>query len=612
MMPPNSPPLLRILFVEASETERLTFRQAFLKTRVTIALTEAANAADALTRLKTDAAAFDLAVVAQNLPDMSGLELCRALLAQKIPLPLVLLLESGAIQLAAEALNAGVEDYLFKDALGGYVDLLPLALPKAAQHYHDRLARRQAEDALHEKEARYYTLLETVPHGVEECDPKGIITFANAAYHRMFGHAEGELVGTAIWDNVETEELRRKEHQRFATILRDQPPPFTTYTKKLTRTGRAIDLQVDWNYKRDSQGQLTGFISVLTDISDRKRAEESLREQNRGLALLNDMNSLLQACRTEAETYRVIINACKQLFPQDAGFLFLMDDSRTMLQEAGYWGTPPPEPRLFDVEDCWALRLGKMHAMLHPDAGLLCPHLHSFPAEGYVCAPIHASGGALGMLHLCFGKADAGQTLDERPRLLEVKQLMAARLVEQYSSSLVNLRLRETLRLESIRDPLTGLYNRRHMEASLEREELRAKRRGTPVAIIMLDIDHFKHLNDSHGHEAGDVALRELAALVRRHIRGEDIPCRYGGEEFILILPDAPLEIAQRRAEEIRLHGSELQIRYRDKLLTLTVSIGVAAFPDHGAELRGVVKVADDALYQAKKGGRNQVVVASM
>jgi diguanylate cyclase (GGDEF)-like protein len=170
--------------------------------------------------------------------------------------------------------------------------------------------------------------------------------------------------------------------------------------------------------------------------------------------------------------------------------------------------------------------------------------------------------------------------------------------------------MRETLRLESIRDPLTGLYNRRHMEASLEREELRAKRRALPVAIIMLDIDHFKRLNDAHGHEAGDVVLRELAGLVRRCIRGEDIACRYGGEEFILILPEAPLEIAQRRAEEIRLRGSELHVQYRDKVLTITLSLGVAAFPQHAADVRSVVRLADDALYQAKKSGRNRVVVA--
>jgi diguanylate cyclase (GGDEF)-like protein len=148
------------------------------------------------------------------------------------------------------------------------------------------------------------------------------------------------------------------------------------------------------------------------------------------------------------------------------------------------------------------------------------------------------------------------------------------------------------------------------MEASLAREVLRAKRHSTSVAIIMLDIDHFKPLNDTYGHEAGDVILRELAALVRQSIRGEDIACRYGGEEFLLILPDASLEIAAKRAEELRLRGSDLQVVCQSKILTITISLGVAAFPIHGPDIKDTVKAADTALYQAKKEGRNQVVVA--
>ncbi len=608
----NSPSVssLRILLVEDNEYDRQAFRRVFRKNGVQIDLTECVRAEEALERIKKNPSSFDLIVTDHNLPGMSGLELYQELLDCKVPLPLVLLTRDGAEHLAVEALKAGVNDYLIKDLDGGYLELLPVVLPEVVRQHNDRLARKQAERALRESEERYRTLIGTLPHGIEECDTSGIITFANAAYHRIFGYAEGELVGTAIWGKIESEKQRERERQRFASLVKDQPPPFTVYTKNQTKEGRVIDIQVDWNYKRDEQGQLTGFISVITDITDRKRAEESLREQNHELALLNDMNSLLQACRTEEETYRVMVNVCKQLFPQDSGFVYIVDDSRTLLQEVAYWGTPPPEPRVFDVDDCWALRLGKMHFIEHPDTELLCSHLGSSPEYGYLCTPISASGGALGMLHLCFGKHDSYYTSEERTRMMESKQVIIERLVEQYSLSLVNLRLRETLRLESIRDPLTGLYNRRHMEASLEREVLRAKRRGSPVAIIMLDIDHFKQLNDTHGHEAGDVVLRELAALVRRYVRGEDIACRYGGEEFLLILPDASLETAGRRAEELRVRGSGLQIMYQGNFLTITISLGVATFPDHGPNIKDTVKAADKALLRAKKGGRDRVVIA--
>lgn len=603
-------PTFHIMLVEDSEHDRRACRRALQKSMIPIELTEYGRAEEALEYLQENLSVFDLVVANHNLPGMSGLRLFRELLTRKIDLPLVILIERGAEHLAVEALEAGVSDYLIKEPDGGYLDLLPVVLPKIVQQYGNRLARKQAEERLRESDDRYYTLIETLPHGIEECDTSGTITSANVAYHQMFGYNEGELIGTTIWDKIESEEEQEKMRQYLATLVKEQPLPSTLYTKNLTKDGKIIDIQVNWNYKRDSQKRLTGFISVITDITGRKRAEESLRKQNRELALLNDMNNLLQACRTEEETYRVMFNVCKQLFPHDAGFIYMMDDSRTMLQEVAYWGTPPPEPRVFDVDDCWALRLGKMHFIEHPDAGLLCSHLGSSPEHGYLCTPISASGGALGMFHLCFGEYSSDYTSDERSRVMEWKQIMAARLAEQYSLSLVNLRLRETLRLESIRDPLTSLYNRRHMEASLGREVLRAKRHGTPVSIIMLDIDHFKDLNDTHGHEAGDVVLRELAALVRQSIRGEDIACRYGGEEFLLILPDAPLEIAIQRAKELRLKGENLQIVYLNRLLTITISLGIAAFPAHGPDIKDTVKAADAALYQAKKEGRNRVVVA--
>jgi diguanylate cyclase (GGDEF)-like protein len=141
---------------------------------------------------------------------------------------------------------------------------------------------------------------------------------------------------------------------------------------------------------------------------------------------------------------------------------------------------------------------------------------------------------------------------DERKQIKESKRMVVTRVVRHYALFIINLRLRQTLKREAIRDPLTGLYNRRHMEASLEREAYRAERLHTPVGLVMLDVDHFKLFNDTYGHEAGDIVLRELGNLLRSSIRGEDIACRYGGEEFLLILPDASLDSVMERAEEIR------------------------------------------------------------
>jgi diguanylate cyclase (GGDEF)-like protein len=188
---------------------------------------------------------------------------------------------------------------------------------------------------------------------------------------------------------------------------------------------------------------------------------------------------------------------------------------------------------------------------------------------------------------------------------------MVQTVAEQAGMALSNLRLRESLRHQSIRDPLTTLYNRRYMEESLDRELQRAIRAQRPIGVIMLDLDHYKQFNDTFGHAAGDVVLQELGGYLRAQLRGGDIACRYGGEEFTLILPECNLDNATARAEEVRLGIGRLEIRYHGQPLgTLHVSAGVAAFPVHGSTAEALILAADAALYRAKHEGRDRVVTA--
>lgn len=469
----------------------------------------------------------------------------------------------------------------------------------------DITARRQMEEALKIKDLAIASSI----NGIFLADLDAKITYINKAFLNILGYeVERAILGETPFEFVPDDEQETISSVIETVLIEGK---CAREIKALKKDASVINIHFSANLVKDEHDKPVCIMGSFIDITERKWSEESLREQTRELVLLNDMNTLLQACRFEEEIHRVVASVCKQLFPQDSGFAYIMDDSRTLVKEVAYWGTPPPEPRVFGVDDCWALRLERMHFIEDLTTGLLCSHVTSPPEYGYLCVPISAAGGALGMLHFCFGKGESYSTKDRHSRMMELKRVMVTRVVEQYSLALINLRLRESLRLESIHDPLTSLYNRRHMEASLEREVSRAKRRETSVAIIMLDIDYFKKLNDTYGHDAGDIVLRELATLLRKHIRTEDIACRYGGEEFLLILPDAPLEIAARRAEKIRLRTHDLQIEYHDTTLTITVSSGVAAFPDHGPSIKDVVKAADSALYQAKKGGRDQVVIAS-
>jgi diguanylate cyclase (GGDEF)-like protein len=184
-------------------------------------------------------------------------------------------------------------------------------------------------------------------------------------------------------------------------------------------------------------------------------------------------------------------------------------------------------------------------------------------------------------------------------------------MAEHIAMALSNLKLHETLRSQSIRDPLTGLFNRRFMEESLELELRRAARNQRPLGVIMIDLDHFKHFNDTFGHEAGDTLLRELGSLLQNNIRGEDIACRYGGEEFTLILPEGSFEITRQRADFLREAIKHIDVQHRGQPLgRITASMGVAVFPEHGRTGKSLLESADAALYRSKNDGRDRVTAA--
>jgi diguanylate cyclase (GGDEF)-like protein len=220
-----------------------------------------------------------------------------------------------------------------------------------------------------------------------------------------------------------------------------------------------------------------------------------------------------------------------------------------------------------------------------------------------------AHGETLGLLYV-----DTGQNHNAESMFTsngEPMEQLAKTLAEQASLALANLKLREALRTQSIRDPLTNLYNRRYMEESLDRELSRAVRKHTPVSLLLIDVDHFKRFNDTFGHEAGDIVLRSLGHLLQSQLRSEDIVCRFGGEEFVVILPDAPLDGARQRGEQLRAATKELITEYHGQTLgQVTLSIGVSTFPANGGNGTALLEAADAALYRAKKEGRDCVVLA--
>jgi diguanylate cyclase (GGDEF)-like protein len=323
------------------------------------------------------------------------------------------------------------------------------------------------------------------------------------------------------------------------------------------------------------------------------------------MALLSEMGELLQGCHTSEEAYSVVRSFGQRLFPAESGMLAVLRASTTLVEVVVDWGGPPPAEAAFAPDQCWALRRGRAHVVDAPESALLCKHLGAPPPAGYLCLPLVAQGAAMGILHLR-AEPDRASPASIPDRWKEFRRRLATGMAEHVALALGNLRLQEMLRNQVIRDPVTGLFNRRYMTESLEREVHRAQRSGTPLGIVMLDVDHVKRFNDRFGHEAGDRLLRTLGEFLRTRTRGHDIACRYGGDEFTLILPGASLDVTRRRAEELRREFKRLGT-LEPALGPVTLSMGVATFPGHGSTWEEVLREADAALYRAKHAGRDQV-----
>ncbi|MCC6148224.1 MAG: diguanylate cyclase [Anaerolineaceae bacterium] len=352
---------------------------------------------------------------------------------------------------------------------------------------------------------------------------------------------------------------------------------------------------------------------MVLDITKAKNAEEALyqaneqlrfsvtklSERNHDAILINEMGELLQSCLDVEEVYEVVRTFGHKLLPDHSGALYILNDDGTHAEKVTAWGETPPVLPLFQSQMCWGLRRGRVHIYEKDLAMPQCGHIDEVNApEVSICVPLIAQGETMGVLY--------SACLHARP-FDRCYQLITT-IAERAALAIANLRLQETLRMQAIRDPLTGLFNRRYMDESLAREMLRAQRRQYSFAVVMVDIDHFKVFNDQYGHQAGDVLLQALSACLVSNVRGEDIVCRYGGEEFVIILPEISLEKACNRMEEIRLAAKHLGVEYRGQSLGgITVSIGVAAFPQHGGETPSLLLAADRALYQAKQEGRDRV-----
>lgn len=359
------------------------------------------------------------------------------------------------------------------------------------------------------------------------------------------------------------------------------------------------NLHMEVERRTEAEGKATQRSTELENAMAR------MKIQNREVTLRNDLGDLLQSCISLGEAGVVIERFAPQLFEGASGAVYLMAASGAeTLAAVARWGTATPSDALVTT-DCWALRRGKTHLMTTDNASPLCTHVGEHPAGiTSICVPLSAHGEALGLLHITSPEiGESGSAV-----MLE-KQELAEALATQVGMALANLRLRETLLQKSILDVLTGLYNLRYLEDALPRELSRAHRAGQTLAVFMIDVDHFKKFNDDYGHEVGDMVLKALGKTLRDNCRQSDSSCRFGGEEFTMILPDTNLAQAREWGERLIHRVRAMEVKNGSTVSRITISMGLALYPEHGNDAETLLQVADLALYDAKHAGRDRQMV---
>ncbi len=496
--------------------------------------------------------------------------------------------------------------------------------------HRDITRRKQAEQSLRQSEANLAAAQRIAHFGSVELDlvnldepDKNPVRWSEEVF-RIFGYEPGaeEPSRRAFFRIVhpdDTEEVR----DSLDYALR-QAKPYAIDFRIIRPDGveRNIHERGDIIFDSTTRKPLR-LVGSVQDVTDRVQAEIRLNNANKELAekvqelqqrtkeinLLSQMGSRLQSCKNVEEAFIEIGNVAEQLFPKWSGALCITSASRTAVETVADWGKAAGGERVFAPDDCWALRQGQPQSYRRGEKTAPCRHIDPAQVTESLCVPFMAQGEALGIVSLQMRASQEQQ--DPMPRASgEAGRQLAGVLAKQVALALGNLKLRESLKNQSICDPLTGLFNRRYMEESLEREFSRANRNKSSVAIIMMDLDHFKRFNDTFGHQAGDTLLRTLGDFLKRNTRGQDIACRYGGEEFALVLTDSNLTGALHRAEVLRQQIKQLSVEYAGQLLgTVSVSMGVAIFPDHGSTMGDVLRASDQALYSAKREGRDRVSI---
>jgi diguanylate cyclase (GGDEF)-like protein/PAS domain S-box-containing protein len=493
------------------------------------------------------------------------------------------------------------------------------------------IGRARLYTEIRASDEKYRSLFQNASMGIFHSLPEGRFIQVNPTLAKMFGYASpGEMV-TSITDiNTEIYVDTQKRPELLEAALK-QDGWIYAENRYRRKDGSIITANLAVRKVLDADGKVAYLEGFVEDISERRRIEEAEREQR---VLAESLRDTAAALNSELEQDQVLDNILTnvgRVVVHDAANIMLVNDNGEgyVVREHGFAERTGGEKILsLRLPIASVPHLSEIAETARP---VIVPDTVAVPGWGKrVCAawarsyagiPIQFMGTVVGFINLYSATAgfftqahtermqtfaDQIATVFANSRLVDELQKANARLSAQLSEIQA---LENELREQAIRDPLTGLFNRRYLQVTLDREIARVKRTNQPVGIIIMDIDHFKLINDSYGHKAGDLILEALGELFKTNIRREDIACRYGGEEFVVVMPGASLKTAEERAEIIHSQIAALRVHYENWNIHVTVSVGVAAYPLHGTTGEDVLIRADRALYHAKQEGRDRVIV---
>ncbi|MCC7213083.1 MAG: diguanylate cyclase [Candidatus Brocadia sp.] len=453
-------------------------------------------------------------------------------------------------------------------------------------------------------------IIQSMDDSLVVTSPDFTIRIANQSTCDLLGYNAEELTGKPIdilfcekdtspapwFDFIEKDLLRKTEK---------------TY---LSKDGRKIPVLFSCNAIRGNNGNIAGIVCVALDITERKRIEADLKkavsqkdENIKDMGYLMYFSTLMNEEVREDKLIHHMVKALQEHFQPELLAVLTIDKTKNVF-DTTHMSPPIPLNKLIkpeviaDPSLCQVIRTGREIIVGNIDKDIPCECIiHKIEGGGYACLPLITGGAIAGMVLI--GKRDKGYWYNE-----EIRKLLLV-YVGLTASALQRVRLIDITRRAAITDSLTGAYNRRFFDEMLKKQIALAKRRNEPLGLILADLDHFKNINDTYGHIAGDQALQQIASIMKNSIRSSDILSRYGGEEFVIIMPSIDISNAIKKAEGLRRHieSFQFQIGSAGQPPQITISIGVSSFPDHGTEYETLIAAADLALYKAKKGGRNRV-----